>query len=287
MATDDISRRDSIASSSDVSFADAASSHKLLPKREKQNGAVKLKKSIAKKTKPKDAESNGTNTAGATRSPSPSSPAVNGTTAKAGEERPMCKHCKKPVDQIHYESHTSICLENKKEAAKKKKERKQAKEREKEREAAAKAKEQQGDKDKDGDSAIDGAPPPASQDDAASINGDTASLKGQSTKKPPKKSATKASNPPDSSKKTKKRKADDPAAAAETEPKKKKLKKDEPPKPKLPKPKGPVNVEIQCGVPLEKEKGGFCARSLTCKSHSMGHKRAVPGRSLPYDQLLA
>lgn len=49
--------------------------------------------------------------------------------------------------------------------------------------------------------------------------------------------------------------------------------------------KGPVDVERQCGVPLPK--GGFCARSLTCKTHSMGAKRAVLGRSAPYDQLLA
>ncbi|RMJ22688.1 SAGA complex component [Aspergillus sp. HF37] len=66
------------------------------------------------------------------------------------------------------------------------------------------------------------------------------------------------------------------------EPKKKK-KKDEQ-KPKMPKPKGPVDVEKQCGVPLPN--GGQCARSLTCKSHSMGAKRSVPGRSLPYDMLL-
>jgi SAGA-associated factor 73 len=33
--------------------------------------------------------------------------------------------------------------------------------------------------------------------------------------------------------------------------------------------------------------GVACARSLTCKSHSMGAKRAVAGRSLPYDMLLA
>ena len=33
--------------------------------------------------------------------------------------------------------------------------------------------------------------------------------------------------------------------------------------------------------------GQPCARSLTCKSHSMGAKRAVAGRSLPYDMLLA
>lgn len=51
------------------------------------------------------------------------------------------------------------------------------------------------------------------------------------------------------------------------------------------KPKGPVNVEKQCGVPLPQ--GGLCARSLTCKSHSMGSKRAVTGRSQPYDILLA
>lgn len=48
--------------------------------------------------------------------------------------------------------------------------------------------------------------------------------------------------------------------------------------------KGPVDVEKQCGVPLPS--GGFCARSLTCKTHSMGAKRAVPGRSAPYDVLL-
>ncbi|KAF2270097.1 SCA7-domain-containing protein [Lojkania enalia] len=82
-------------------------------------------------------------------------------------------------------------------------------------------------------------------------------------------------------KKGKKRKID---ADAEKAPNAKKKKKDEP-KPKTAKPKGPVDVERQCGVPLAN--GGFCARSLTCKSHSMGLKRSVPGRSLPYDMLLA
>ncbi|WPK27046.1 hypothetical protein PUMCH_004417 [Australozyma saopauloensis] len=48
--------------------------------------------------------------------------------------------------------------------------------------------------------------------------------------------------------------------------------------------KGPVDVEKQCGVALSL--GGFCARSLTCKTHPMGAKRAVPGRSAPYDVLL-
>lgn len=46
----------------------------------------------------------------------------------------------------------------------------------------------------------------------------------------------------------------------------------------------PADVERQCGVALEG--GGFCQRSLTCKTHSMGAKRAVPGRSKPYDVLL-
>lgn len=62
-------------------------------------------------------------------------------------------------------------------------------------------------------------------------------------------------------------------------------KKKKPAKPKPPsKVKGPVDVERQCGVALPG--GGFCARSLTCKTHSMGAKRAVPGRSAPYDVLL-
>ncbi|KAH9866788.1 hypothetical protein J1614_008481 [Plenodomus biglobosus] len=85
----------------------------------------------------------------------------------------------------------------------------------------------------------------------------------------------------DGAKKGKKRKLD---GDAEKAPNAKKKKKDEP-KVKGAKPKGPVDVEKQCGVPLPN--GGFCARSLTCKSHSMGLKRAVPGRSLPYDMLLA
>jgi len=78
--------------------------------------------------------------------------------------------------------------------------------------------------------------------------------------------------------KGKKRKAEDDAGG------KKKKKKDDP-KAKAPRPKAPVDVEKQCGVELPQ--GGQCARSLTCKSHSMGAKRAVPGRSAPYDKLLA
>ncbi|CAI6508809.1 AIS_HP2_G0018450.mRNA.1.CDS.1 [Saccharomyces cerevisiae] len=46
-----------------------------------------------------------------------------------------------------------------------------------------------------------------------------------------------------------------------------------------------IDFNKQCGVGLPE--GGYCARSLTCKSHSMGAKRAVSGRSKPYDVLLA
>ncbi|KAK9460558.1 SCA7, zinc-binding domain-containing protein [Lipomyces oligophaga] len=81
----------------------------------------------------------------------------------------------------------------------------------------------------------------------------------------------------------KKRKASDAVSEAIEKPAPKKKKK-QPPK-VAPKPKGPVDIERQCGVPLPN--GGFCARSLTCKSHSMGAKRNVPGRSQPYDVLLA
>lgn len=48
--------------------------------------------------------------------------------------------------------------------------------------------------------------------------------------------------------------------------------------------KGPVDFDKQCGV--INDKGLNCSRSLTCKSHSMGAKRAVEGRSKPYDELL-
>lgn len=99
------------------------------------------------------------------------------------------------------------------------------------------------------------------------------SMMGQ---KSAKKSAVKGT---DDNRKGKKRKADEDDGK---EPKKKK-KKDEL-KPKAAKPKGPVDVEKQCGVTLPN--GAQCARSLTCKSHSMGAKRSVPGRTLPYDMLL-
>ncbi|KAK1510981.1 hypothetical protein CTAM01_01554 [Colletotrichum tamarilloi] len=47
---------------------------------------------------------------------------------------------------------------------------------------------------------------------------------------------------------------------------------------------GSIDVERQCGVPLPE--GRRCGGSLACKRHSMSSKRAVAGRSAPYDQLL-
>ncbi|KAL2047020.1 hypothetical protein N7G274_001038 [Stereocaulon virgatum] len=273
MASTDMSRRASVASSSEISLQEPTSGKKPPPKQSKPTGGVDLKKKIAKKTKPKDAESNGIKTVATTRSPSPDSPAVNGNSAKPGDntDTVKCHHCKKPVPEASAASHEIICLEKKKEKARKKKEAKEARARE------AKAREAE-ERDKDGDTVMgDVTATQTTGTQPGEIAADD--RPSSSTKNAPKKSASKNSN---SDPKSKKRKAD---AEADKEPKKKKLKKDEPPKPKLPKPKGPVNVELQCGVALPN--GGFCARSLTCKSHSMGSKRAVPGRSLPYDQLLA
>lgn len=56
-------------------------------------------------------------------------------------------------------------------------------------------------------------------------------------------------------------------------------------KPRNPTEKHLVDFDKQCGVELPE--GGCCGRSLTCKSHSMGAKRAVQGRSQPFDVLLA
>lgn len=43
--------------------------------------------------------------------------------------------------------------------------------------------------------------------------------------------------------------------------------------------------ELHCGVVVDGT--GPCTRSLTCKSHQVSLRRAVPGRSKPFDQLLA
>ncbi|KAE8350482.1 thiolase-like protein [Aspergillus coremiiformis] len=176
-------------------------------------------------------------------------------TAKPREEDHLetviCKTCKRPVLKQNAAEHIRGCIRAKQEKARRKKEA---------RDAANRAKAG----DKEGD------------EDAAGGEGDD-SMKGQ---KSAKKSAVKGMAE-DGTKKGKKRKVEG-EDDKDKEPKKKKRKEE--PKPKPPKPKGPVDVEKQCGVTLPN--GAQCARSLTCKSHSMGAKRAVPGRSLPYDMLL-
>lgn len=174
-----------------------------------------------------------------------------------------CKHCKRPVLKTHLPSHMKLCIKQKQEKAKEKKEAKEAAQRAKD------AKEKVGNK--EGDTKTE-------EGVTVKTNGEDGEGSGEKLISA-KKVVTKAA-PEDGTKKGKKRKLD---GEGDKEPKKKKLKKDEP-KAKVPKPKGPVDVEKQCGVPLPN--GGQCARSLTCKSHSMGAKRAVPGRSLPYDMLL-
>ncbi|KIX03767.1 uncharacterized protein Z518_07320 [Rhinocladiella mackenziei CBS 650.93] len=160
----------------------------------------------------------------------------------------ICKHCKKVVLKRTAKEHVALCLKSKQEKARKKKEA---------REAAQRAKERAERAEEDDDDDDDGKDGKGSRKDAISGEGGD-----------------------DGTKKSKKRKAD---GEDDKEPKKKKKKEEQ--KPKAPKPKGPVDVEKQCGVTLPN--GAQCARSLTCKSHSMGAKRAVPGRSLPYDMLLA
>ncbi|KAI5302505.1 hypothetical protein KEM56_000644, partial [Ascosphaera pollenicola] len=181
----------------------------------------------------------------------------------------ICKHCKKPVLRTSAVEHIKGCLKAKQEKQRKKKEA---------RDAANKLKHGDKDKDKSKGKGDAGGDDDVEDGDIPSVNGST---------KTSKKSAVDELT---GNKKGKKRKADNnddndnaptangPASGTV----KKKKKKDEPKKSS--KFKGPVDVERQCGVALPN--GGQCARSLTCKSHSMGAKRAVPGRSLPYDMLL-
>ncbi|CAO3617145.1 unnamed protein product [Mucor fragilis] len=68
---------------------------------------------------------------------------------------------------------------------------------------------------------------------------------------------------------------------------KKRIKREKKAKPKAtPKKKAPLDLDRQCGVliaPLMNP----CTRSLTCKIHAMGAKRAVEGRTQPFNELLA
>ncbi|KAL8738567.1 MAG: hypothetical protein Q9181_000674 [Wetmoreana brouardii] len=296
MTSNDPSRRASVASSSDLSLVDHSATGKSLPKKDKPSGTIKLKKAIVKNTKSKDdgKPAYASSTVGdygliwlqdsktGSRSPSPDTQSVNDNdtdprasipASQTGEEitqKVRCKHCKNPIPKSAMASHLKLCPEKKtKEKAPKKKETKDGP-----------AKPTASNEDGDG---------PGEDSPVAKANGGEAGTGAEGISsakgviKSAKKSAAKETAATNGdSKKSKKRKAD---IEGDKEPKKKKLKKDEPPKPKVPKPKGPVDVEKQCGVLLPN--GGYCARSLTCKSHSMGAKRAVPGRSLPYDMLLA
>lgn len=169
----------------------------------------------------------------------------------------QCKHCRRPVLRVKAPEHIKSCLSKKQEKLKKKKEAKEAKD------AALRRERGEG----------------ASQ---AGDDNDISTSKGGARKSALKGSEAGADDEGGLMKKAgKKRKAEGEPGDKAVKTKKKK----EEPKAKTAKPKGPVDVEKQCGVPLPN--GAQCARSLTCKSHSMGAKRAVPGRSLPYDMLLA
>ncbi|KAL0637089.1 SAGA complex subunit Sgf73 [Maublancomyces gigas] len=173
----------------------------------------------------------------------------------------VCKHCKKPVTKPAAVAHIKACLKAKSDKAK---ERKRAKE------AAAAA--ERGGKDKDGAATTVAGEKPSGEDAEGSVVGDAPVG--------PKKGAKKMARKEGDAAKSKKRKADEPKLPKEPKAKKKKEKPA-----KTEKPKAPVDVEKQCGVQLPN--GALCARSLTCKSHSMGAKRGVLGRSQPYDALLA
>ncbi|KAG9255209.1 SCA7, zinc-binding domain-containing protein [Emericellopsis atlantica] len=238
-------------------------------KKDTKSGTIKLKKAAPKHKQPGNWRDGGiideTKSKGSPASTATSpGPVVNQLDENARETfatgRPLedspdlqqCKHCKKSVLKTAAKAHIAQCLRVKKEKAQRKKEAREARERAKE---AAREEEARKNDDNDDD------------DDDEDGDGDS---KGKAGKKA-------AGKKPDE--KGKKRKAD-----GTLEGPKSKKKKDEP-KAKAPKTKGPVDVERQCGVILPN--GQACARSLTCKSHSMGAKRAVPGRSLPYDMLLA
>ncbi|EOO04398.1 putative saga complex component protein [Phaeoacremonium minimum UCRPA7] len=251
--------------------------------KDKPNGIIKLKKPAPKHSKPGNWK-DGTVIDNDKKKPAPSpagisapspGPVVNPlddsaretfATGQPLEDNPdlqSCKHCKKSILKTAAKHHIAGCLRIKKEKAQRKKEAREARER-----AREAAKEEEARKnDEDGETRAD--------DDSDDDNDGEKKVNGGKTTK---KAAGKKADTGD--KKGTKRKAD---GEPDKAPKPKK-KKDEP-KPKVPKPKGPVDVERQCGVILPN--GQPCARSLTCKSHSMGAKRAVAGRSLPYDMLLA
>lgn len=253
--------------------------------KDKPNVGIKLKKTAPKHVKPgnwrdgsviDDDRRKGTDTPSTSSVPPSPGPVVNQLDEKTKETfptgRPLedipelhkCKHCNKTLTKAAAKTHVLTCIKAKKEKAQRKKEAKEARERER------RALDGGNKKDDDGDTRM------ASDDDDEEASPEK---KGPGGIKSAKKSAGKKVEI-DDSKKGKKRKAD---GDAEKGPKLKKKKEEL--KPKATKPKGPVDVERQCGVLIRE--GVLCARSLTCKSHSMGAKRAVAGRTLPYDMLLA
>ncbi|KAL3959091.1 hypothetical protein ACCO45_007253 [Purpureocillium lilacinum] len=270
---------------------------KVASKKESKAGTIKLKKPPPKHSKPgnwrdgsvveDEKKKNGISpSTSAAASPGPVVNQLDDTaretfaTGRPLEDSPdlqQCKHCKKSILKTAAKAHIEQCLKLKKEKAQRKKEAREARERAKE---------------------------AAREEEARKADPDNADGKGEDDsdddeKKPGTGGKKAAGKKPEEDKKGKKRKAEN---EPDKGPKAKK-KKDEP-KAKVPKPKGkiwlrqgglrfwpnrrftgPVDVERQCGVILPN--GQPCARSLTCKSHSMGAKRAVAGRSLPYDMLLA
>lgn len=252
--------------------------------KDRSNGVIKLKKPVPKQNKPGNWKDGSLvdDDKKKKRSESPSiilgalspGPVVNQLDETARETfatgRPLedplplqqCKHCKKGIIKHAAKQHIAQCLKIKKEKAQRKKEAREARERAKE---EARQEEARKNNDEDGDTKMN--------DDSDDDDDGSPEKKSKAGKKI-------GGKKPDGEPKGKKRKAD---GDADKGPKSKKKKEE--PKPKVPKPKGPVDVEKQCGVLLAN--GQPCARSLTCKSHSMGAKRAVAGRSLPYDMLLA
>jgi len=216
-----------------------------------------------------------------------------GTTASSQpgdqtESTQRCKHCKKQIEKHMFPNHSKVCLlclPAKQDRERKKREAKAASEKRKDKAEdvlrivdipkAASAIVGAGDENND--------PKPAATDPVKSAKAkkSTVALVDNTTT-----SGKKAQAPSQG----KKRKAADETPSTTTDsskpPTKKQKKKDADAKAKATaKSKGPVDVEKQCGVILPN--GQMCARSLTCKSHSMGAKRGVPGRSLRYDILLA
>ncbi|SPQ22886.1 744e78ea-4852-458f-9fdb-4e281e15001c [Thermothielavioides terrestris] len=245
------------------------------PSRPQSFGKIKLKKAAPKQAKPgnwKEAnvlveDDKRKSKDGAINAASPG-PVINQlgdssretfSTGRPLEDPPdmfQCKHCKKGITRTAAKDHIAQCLRIKKEKAQRKKEAREARERLKE---AAREEEAR-----------------KAEEDGAARGGDDDSDDDDERKDGDGKTAGKAKKTNVAGKKRK--------AEGELDKGKVKKKKDEP-KPKTAKPKGPVDVERQCGVLLPN--GQPCARSLTCKSHSMSAKRAVPGRSLPYNMLLA